>query len=429
MNEEDDAAGYHLHYASSFVTNSGNILVDIRIYQLPSIRPHPEGTIAFIFGKFQMSGPYKMEIEAVHIFKYPAYVTGHILPTFSPRVTIAGHVLQDVQELSDGTKLIIINAMDFVRDYHQVVTVIAAMTPNNRWPIKPPTPKKNSPIRITGFIDCIDNQSRLPVITIEELTLELGNKRVAELANHARIERLLLKRKIHTTRETETVMELIMADKYWKYTASTASLSSIPPYGNPYPLPFPLEPTSWGRSKPVELEYLPLRYPAPLSDVEELEEEVCEGSAANELGLEDERGEDVETGDEGESSAEEAASAESEEEEGQSEAQKKPQMPLKGKSTSKTNLSQALSDATLSDDQESVPDGANKASLDSETIYLEDIPVIHKIVDQLPSKKRKTPPKAASTSRTLKRIKPLPSSQPTLNHWVVKGASDSSHNE
>ncbi|KIJ36096.1 hypothetical protein M422DRAFT_261644 [Sphaerobolus stellatus SS14] len=88
-----------------------------------------------------------------------------------------------------------------------------------------------------------------------------------------------------------------------------------------------------------------------------------------------------------------------------------------------------LSDATLSDDQESVPDGANKASLDSETIYLEDIPVIHKIVDQSPSKKRKTPPKAASTSRTLKRIKPLPSSQPTLNRWVVKDASDSSHNE
>ncbi|KIJ32904.1 hypothetical protein M422DRAFT_265243 [Sphaerobolus stellatus SS14] len=216
-----------------------------------------------------------MEIKAVHIFKYPAYVTGHILPTFSPRVTIAGHVLQDVQELSDGTKLIIMNTMDFVRDYHQVVTVIAAMTPNNCWPIKPPTPKKNSPIRITGFIDCIDNQSRLPVVTIEELTLNLGTNVLLNL---------------------QTMLGLNICCLNRKFT-----LQEKPPYSVSHP----------------ELEYLPLRYPAPLSDVEELED-VCEGSAASELGLDDERGEDVETGDESKSSAEEAASAESEEEARQS---------------------------------------------------------------------------------------------------------------
>ncbi|KIJ42586.1 hypothetical protein M422DRAFT_254367 [Sphaerobolus stellatus SS14] len=442
IDDAADASGYHLHYESTFVTNSGNILVDIRIYQLPQYVPHPEGTIAFIFGKFRMSGPYSMEIEAVHIFKYPSYVTGRILPTFTPRVTIAGHVLQDVQQLSNGTKLIVLNTMDFVRDYHQVVTVIAAMAPNNRWPIEPPTPKRHIPIRIPGFIDCIDNKWHLPVIIVEELTLELGNKRVAELANHARIERLLILCKAHPARETETAMEPIMADKDWIYATSAASLSSIPPYGSPYPLPFPLDSSVWGRSKPTELKYLPLRYPAPqlqkLSDIEELEEgEFREQS--NDNGSD--AGEDLEKGEEdrtcaGEKEIEDGDSIESEEQEDvQQASQRSSQIHTRRTFTAIADISQefpfpssqamVLSDATISDDEESVQEAAKKTALNNETVYLEDIPVVPRVVDRSSSKKRKTPPKAVSTSHMAKKNKPLPPSQPTLNKWIINNTDPS----
>ncbi|KIJ23659.1 hypothetical protein M422DRAFT_275714 [Sphaerobolus stellatus SS14] len=159
--------GYHLHYESTIFTNSGEIAVDIRIYQSVNDRALPDGAVAFIFGNFHMTESYKMEIEAVHIFNYHASITATILRAFSPRITIAGYVMQEVKQLKNGTKLIFINAMAHIRDYQQVSTVIGSMVANNRWAIKPPTPKLHSPVHITGFIDCIDAFS----LILQELTL------------------------------------------------------------------------------------------------------------------------------------------------------------------------------------------------------------------------------------------------------------------
>ncbi|KIJ32934.1 hypothetical protein M422DRAFT_265275 [Sphaerobolus stellatus SS14] len=100
------------------------------------------------------------------------------------------------------------------------------MVKNNRWPITPPTPKLHSPVHITGFIDCIDKFSLIPVIMVEELTLEIGNNRVTELINQARLESVGLKDPVsHQPFHTH-----LNYNFSWKHQPSTASLSSIPSY-------------------------------------------------------------------------------------------------------------------------------------------------------------------------------------------------------
>ncbi|KIJ22750.1 hypothetical protein M422DRAFT_57081 [Sphaerobolus stellatus SS14] len=116
--------GYHLHYATQLALSSGEINVDIRIYQSVKDRALPDGSVAFVFGKFHMLDEKNMEIEAVHIFSYHPSITATILQAFSPRVTISGYVIQDVEELENGTKLIFINAISHIREYQQVLTVM-----------------------------------------------------------------------------------------------------------------------------------------------------------------------------------------------------------------------------------------------------------------------------------------------------------------
>ncbi|KIJ42583.1 hypothetical protein M422DRAFT_48192 [Sphaerobolus stellatus SS14] len=148
------------------------------------------------------------------------------------------------------------------------------MAPNDRWPITPPTPKAHSPIHITGFIDCIDSKSGLPVITIEDLTLEIGNRRVTELANMARIQAVML-RHPHQQHITEAgEIAPIEVDAEWRYPNSMVSLSSVTPHSTAYPIPFPLLPPSCapGEPRPIDTgyHYPEFPYPAPLDAFDEI---------------------------------------------------------------------------------------------------------------------------------------------------------------
>ncbi|KIJ41800.1 hypothetical protein M422DRAFT_255114 [Sphaerobolus stellatus SS14] len=177
------------------------------------------------------------------------------------------YITQETELLKDGTKLIFINAMGHVREYQQVITVIGSMVANTRWPALtklpiPPTPKLHSPMHITGFIDCLDEFSLIPVITIEELTLEVGNNRVAELINQARLDsiRSNIGRDPASQQTFQTHIEF---NDTWRFQPSTASLSSVPAYNTPYPRPFPLDGVPYWLPRPADVEYLPPRYPAP----------------------------------------------------------------------------------------------------------------------------------------------------------------------
>jgi len=49
-------------------------------------------------------------------------------------------------------------------------------------------PEEYSPVHITGPIDCLDTRTHLPVIIVEDITVDIGDRRIAELANEARVE-------------------------------------------------------------------------------------------------------------------------------------------------------------------------------------------------------------------------------------------------
>jgi hypothetical protein len=49
------------------------------------------------------------------------------------------------------------------------------------------TPKAYSPIHVTGVIQCIDINLNMPIVTVEQITPELGNRNTGELANQARL--------------------------------------------------------------------------------------------------------------------------------------------------------------------------------------------------------------------------------------------------
>ncbi|KIJ48536.1 hypothetical protein M422DRAFT_45268 [Sphaerobolus stellatus SS14] len=91
---------------------------------------------------------------------------------------------------------------------------------------------------MTGFIDGIDSCNDLPIIAVEDITLEIGNKLVAEKINQARIELALIKYLPVSQRPFHTDVEY---DYTWAYAASRASLASVPSYDTSYPLPFPLQ--------------------------------------------------------------------------------------------------------------------------------------------------------------------------------------------
>ncbi|KIJ55904.1 hypothetical protein M422DRAFT_239066 [Sphaerobolus stellatus SS14] len=241
-------SSFHLHYSADLITNdTTTITVDIRIYQQPSKQPFPDGTTAFVYGQFYMEHIYQMDIEVIQIIAYPE---GSTADCFPPRVTVAGHIIQDTHEFDDGTQIIFINTIGYVQDYFQVLTVIGAMAMGDSWPPPPPSPKLHSPVHITGIIDCIDRKGFIPVIAIEELSHELGNHRVAELANHARIARAKL---IGRPLFPETAP--IEFDPAWCYFDARLSISSIPDYTNPYPTPFPYNGPLWGEPKPVNPVY------------------------------------------------------------------------------------------------------------------------------------------------------------------------------
>ncbi|KIJ23517.1 hypothetical protein M422DRAFT_275890 [Sphaerobolus stellatus SS14] len=231
--------GYYLHYKANIHTNGGDILADIRVYQPVQERALPEGAMAFVFGKFYMSDRTRMQIEAIHIFHYHRSISAIMLGCFQPRVVISGYIFQETEELANGTKLIFVNGMGFVGEHYNVLAVVGAMVANKRWPVQPPTPKLYSPVQMTGFIDGIDSCNDLPIIAVEDITLEIGNKLVAEKINQARIELALIKYRLPVSqRPFHTDVEY---DYTWAYAASRASLASVPSYDTSYPLPFPLQ--------------------------------------------------------------------------------------------------------------------------------------------------------------------------------------------
>ncbi|KIJ23516.1 hypothetical protein M422DRAFT_247383 [Sphaerobolus stellatus SS14] len=261
-NQPDDI-GFHLHYKSQISTKSGSIPVDIRVFQPISEHALPDGCVAFVFGRFHMPEPNEMQIEAIHIFKYHHSLSSVILRAFQPRVVISGFIFQKTEVLDDGTKLIFINAMAHIRDYYQVLTVIGSMAVNNRWPAKPPTPKLYSSVHISGFLDCIDTFSLIPVVVIEEITLEVGNKRVADLINQARFENSLSK--FHRPADSTSRMPFqseVDFDFSWGYAESRVSLSSVPSYQTPYPTPFPLDGTPYWYPKTEDPVYPAPQFPA-----------------------------------------------------------------------------------------------------------------------------------------------------------------------
>ncbi|KIJ37660.1 hypothetical protein M422DRAFT_259754 [Sphaerobolus stellatus SS14] len=257
--------GFHLHYESQLLMTNGEITVDIRIYQSIADQALLNGSIAFVFRKFHMVKPTKMEIEAVHIFRYHHSITSTILQAFTPRVSIPGYITQETELLKDGTKLIFINAMGHVREYQQVITRINGcqhQVASSHEITNTANTEIHSPVHITGFIDCLDEFSLIPVITIEELTLEVGNNRVAELINQARLDsiRSNIGRDPASQQTFQTHIEF---NDMWRFQPSTASLSSVPAYNTPYPRPFPLDGVPYWLPRPADVEYLPPRYPAP----------------------------------------------------------------------------------------------------------------------------------------------------------------------
>ncbi|KIJ23692.1 hypothetical protein M422DRAFT_275676 [Sphaerobolus stellatus SS14] len=397
VDENADNLGYHLHYEAFLSTNSGNITINIRVYQPVDIRfpPYPDGTIAMVFGRFFMGGPYNMQIEAIHICKYDR-ASALILRAFSPRITISGHVIQEVQQLRNGTKLVLINSMGFVRDHFQTLTVFGAMAPNDRWPIAPPTPKPNSAIHITGFIDCIDNMNGIPVITIEDLTLEIGNRRVAELANTARIQQAMNTNQQEGPAMIEGDITPIQADRSWRYEESRVSLSSVPPYSTPYPIPFPLLPPSRapGEPKPLDpgFDYPELAYPATLDESDK--------AILNEMI--------------GKDGVDEAVQASPSGITVPSESDEALEFPYPS-SQAKAPRSGTLPDGEI--EEATAGHASKKPTLNDNMVYLEDIPVVQENNLKY-SRKRRDMPKTLP-SRSSKRIKLLSTSQKTLNAWVT----------
>ncbi|KIJ24808.1 hypothetical protein M422DRAFT_274329 [Sphaerobolus stellatus SS14] len=230
-----DYSGPYLRYRTTIRGFNSNITTFIRITQSPLEPALPNGTVAFIFGRLCSQNSSDYRIEALHLFPYPSVEMGSnpILNQYLPRITVAGHVVQEPQYLTDGTCLFPVNAVTYVREQMQAAIFIASIVPSKCWDNRPPCPKAYSPVHITDPLDCIDRRTLLPVIVVEDLTLQAGDHRLAALANKAH----------HSIIFPESPYHLI-PDQSHQYIPSTASLSSIPPYPNPLPLPIST-PTWW----------------------------------------------------------------------------------------------------------------------------------------------------------------------------------------
>ncbi|KIJ46773.1 hypothetical protein M422DRAFT_249503 [Sphaerobolus stellatus SS14] len=232
-----------VNYQSRLHTNSEELMVEIRIEQNPQEPVIPDGHIIYVYGQFHLSDTQEMQIEAIHIFPYPASVTAEILKMFPARIEVVGYVFQESQVLPDSTKVIFVNAMVDVRDHFHVQSLIGAIVGNDRWPISPPTPQLYSPIRIKGYLDCIDLFSLAPVITVEHLTLEVG---IARTFNGR-----------PGVKDLPKSLITIDPDFSWKYAESTVSKGSVLPYHTAYPKPVGFLTSQLSYSAP--------RYPAPFT--------------------------------------------------------------------------------------------------------------------------------------------------------------------
>ncbi|KIJ32883.1 hypothetical protein M422DRAFT_265218 [Sphaerobolus stellatus SS14] len=121
----------------------------------------------------------------------------------------------------------------------QVSTIIASIVPNNRWPRGPPSPKPNSPVHVMGPIDCIDANTKLPVVTVEELTLEVGNRKLAEIANLARLRKAYQEVRSRSMPPNfgDLLPHELAADVGYPYQSSSVSLASTPSLPNSWPIP------------------------------------------------------------------------------------------------------------------------------------------------------------------------------------------------
>ncbi|KIJ55051.1 hypothetical protein M422DRAFT_241135 [Sphaerobolus stellatus SS14] len=235
--ENDDTPnhmGPYLHYNSFIRAHNTDIPTSIRISQSPYETAFSNGTVAFLFGRLCSQNSSNYKIEAIQIFKCPTYLKNpsndHNLREALPRVTVVGHVIQEPQILDDGTCLFPVNAVTYVRGEMEAATFITSITPSACWDNHPPAPKAFSAVHITGPIDCVDKRTLLPVITVKDLTLQIGDPRLAELADR-------------NSEILPTAPYNLTADTVHPYLPSTAAVSSIPSYPNPPPVPF--ETPSW----------------------------------------------------------------------------------------------------------------------------------------------------------------------------------------
>jgi len=165
---------------------------------------------------------------------------------FLPRITVVGHIIQKPKILGDGTVVFPVNCLAFVRGDMEASTVIGSIAPAKCWSTGPPVPDAFSPVHISGPLDCLDKKTLLPVIIVEDITLDIGDREIAELANTARIKNTIdfIESYVNSPitgpppfKVAEEFFKLI-PDEQYKYGNSNASIKSVPPYPNlmPYPL-------------------------------------------------------------------------------------------------------------------------------------------------------------------------------------------------
>ncbi|KIJ48380.1 hypothetical protein M422DRAFT_45364 [Sphaerobolus stellatus SS14] len=229
--------GYHLHYRCDIQMIHGSIPAIIRTYQSSSVPALHEGTVAFILGRFATHSASPLEIESINIIPYgPSSVNIDLLTGFVPRISVLGHVIGTPTLTPNGTVLFGVNSTAYVRDWVQVATVIGAIPRSAHWPVGPPSPKPWSPIYITGPIESIDNNTLLPVVTIEDVTFEAGNHSWGQIANDARL-RLSYHGAMLPNNITYSNFVSVHASHDHEYHPSSASYASVPRFPLTYPLP------------------------------------------------------------------------------------------------------------------------------------------------------------------------------------------------
>ncbi|KIJ40832.1 hypothetical protein M422DRAFT_256274 [Sphaerobolus stellatus SS14] len=201
--EEEDC----IYYRSRVMGNDTEIPTIIRVFLPRSSSPVKDATLANIHGRFFTTQDGTIFIEAIHVTYYSNWSISSLSAAVPrPRVTISGHVHLSIK-MDSGTVLFHLKAFAYVSGLYQLSSAIGAIVPNKRWPNGPPIPKPFSPVHITGPIDCIDSVTGFPVVTVEDFTPEIGNRK-AEIPNYR---------------------SGLLPDLKFSYRTSTASLASIIP--------------------------------------------------------------------------------------------------------------------------------------------------------------------------------------------------------